>query len=287
MARTNTVDSLDDLLAELGWLSYSQFGIERWDGLQLSNASDYIAEEVPVVLVYNNQPHVVMLTTPLDLEDFALGFSITENIVSNPGEVKSIRTVQRSKGIEIRIQIPDANFEKLHKFDRNLTGRTGCGLCGTKTLEKAMRKMSPVKQGLTVDAKALIKALNSMHELQFLNQVTGSVHGAAWFSPDHGVTCLREDLGRHNALDKLIGSLLKSKTNFEGGCLLVTSRASYEMVQKAVSVGITIMAAISAPTALAVRLADENGLTLLGFVRKERHVIYTHPHRVQYSSELA
>ena len=166
-----------------------------------------------------------------------------------------------------------------------MTGRTGCGLCGASTLEQAIRRPRPVGQGLPLDAALLGSAMAGMYQKQTLNQLTGAVHAAAWLDPLRGVTTVREDVGRHNALDKLIGSLAKANCNFEAGWLLVTSRASYEMVQKASSVGITLLAAISAPTGLAIQLAEECGLTLVGFTRNENHVIYTHPKRLQHNLE--
>lgn len=244
-----------------------------------------MAEEVPVVLVYNTQPHVVMLTTPLNLEDFALGFSLTEEIIHHPSELQSVRVFQRSKGVEVRMTIPETRFEQLHGKGKNMTGRTGCGLCGASTLEQAVRRPRPVSKGLPLDASLLSGAMADMHEKQTLNQLTGAVHAAAWLEPERGIVAVREDVGRHNALDKLIGSLAKAQCNFEGGWLLVTSRASYEMVQKASSVGITLLAAISAPTGLAIQLAEECGLTLIGFTRNDNHTIYTHPQRLQHYQE--
>lgn len=271
-----------DAISELGWSSYRNGNFDVWRGPTHQHKQDTVAEEVPVVLVYNTIPHVVMLTTPLNLEDFALGFSLTEGIIQHPVELQSIRVVQRSKGIEVRMTIPEQRFENMQGKGRNMTGRTGCGLCGASTLEQAIRRPNPVGAGLPLDAARLIAALHEMPNKQTLNQLTGAVHAAAWLDSDRGITTVREDVGRHNALDKLIGALAKAGCNFEAGWLLVTSRASYEMVQKAASVGITLLAAISAPTGLAIQLADECGLTLIGFARNDNHVIYTHPHRLQH-----
>jgi FdhD protein len=277
-----------EAVSELGWSSYRKATFDYWRGPVHYTKEDCVAEEVPVVLVYNTIPHVVMLTTPLNLEDFALGFSLTEEIVANPAELHSIRVVQRSKGVEVRMTIPEQRFEQLHGKGKNMTGRTGCGLCGATTLEQAIRPPRPVSEGLVLDAARLSGAMADMYQKQTLNQITGAVHAAGWLDPLRGVTTVREDVGRHNALDKLIGALAKSNTNFTGGWLLVTSRASYEMVQKAACVGITLLAAISAPTALAIQLAEECGLTLVGFTRNDNHVIYTHPHRLHhYQAETA
>ncbi|PPD32612.1 MAG: sulfurtransferase FdhD [Methylomonas sp.] len=272
-----------DVISELGWTSYRTGNFDVWRGSTHQHKQDSVAEEVPVVLVYNTHPHVVMLATPLNLEDFALGFSLTEGIIQHPGELEAIRVVQRSKGVEVRLTIPESRFEKIQGKGRNMTGRTGCGLCGATTLEQAIRHPKPVGNGLILSSERLLAALNEMPGKQTLNLMTGAVHAAAWLDPELGITTVREDVGRHNALDKLIGSLAKSGCNFDKGWLLVTSRASYEMVQKAASAGITLMAAISAPTGLAIQLAEECGLTLIGFARNDNHVIYTHPHRLQHS----
>ncbi|QPK63716.1 formate dehydrogenase accessory sulfurtransferase FdhD [Methylomonas sp. LL1] len=274
-----------DAISELGWSSYRKGHYDVWRGPAHQNKEDSVAEEVPVVLVYNTIPHVVMLATPLNLEDFALGFSLTEGIIPHPAELQSVRVVQRSKGVEVRMTIPEQRFENMHGKGRNMTGRTGCGLCGASTLEQAIRPPKPVGIGLPLDAELLANALREMPGKQILNQLTGAVHAAAWLDPDRGIIAVREDVGRHNALDKLIGSLAKAGCNFDAGWLLVTSRASYEMVQKAASVGITLLAAISAPTGLAIQLAEECGLTLIGFARNDNHVIYTHPHRLQHFQE--
>lgn len=273
-----------DAIGELGWASYRTGSFDVWRGPAHQHKEDSVAEEVPVVLVYNTIPHVVMLATPLNLEDFALGFSLTEGIIAHPAELQSVRVVQRSKGVEVRMSIPEQRFEAMHGKGRNMTGRTGCGLCGASTLEQAIRHPKPVGNGLALNAHQLSAALRDMPGLQTLNQLTGAVHAAAWLDSQRGISVLREDVGRHNALDKLIGSLAKNGCDFEAGWLLVTSRASYEMVQKAASVGITLLAAISAPTGLAIKLADECGLTLVGFARNDNHVIYTHPHRLQHQS---
>lgn len=278
---------MDEVSSELGWTSYRTGTFDSWRGSVHTSKQDYVAEEVPVVLVYNTIPHVVMLTTPLNLEDFALGFSLTEEIIGHASELQSVRVVQRSKGIEVRMTIPESRFEKLHGKGKNMTGRTGCGLCGASTLEQAIRHPQPVGQGLALNAGLLSSGFADMAQKQSLNLLTGAVHAAAWLHPERGVVAVREDVGRHNALDKLIGSLAKANCDFENGWLLVTSRASYEMVQKAASVGITLLAAISAPTALAIQLAEECGLTLIGFARHENHVIYTNPHRLQHYQESA
>lgn len=269
---------------ELGWPSYQQSTVERWKGNSYSRQLDYIAEEAPVSLIYNGMPHVVMLATPTDLEDFALGFSITEGIVQRADEVLSTRVYQRSNGIEVRIKITEQRFSCLADKGRNLTGRTGCGLCGSNNLDQAIRPTGSVSGSLTVPATELCNALAQLRERQTLNQLTGAVHAAAWVVPEQGIQHVREDVGRHNALDKLIGLLLRAGKNPADGFLIMTSRASYELVQKAATVGITLLAAISAPTGLAIRLAEDTGLTLVGFARNDQHVVYTHTERLTHTT---
>lgn len=281
MASGNAV--MRSLSLELGWPSYQQSTVERWQGSQHSLQQDYIAEEVPVSLVYNGVPHVVMLATPTNLEEFALGFSVTEGIIKDPSELLSARVYNRANGIEVYLQIPQQRFDCLADKGRNLTGRTGCGLCGASTLQQAIRQPNPVNGNLTLSASELFSALADIKQHQRLNQLTGSVHAAAWVVPGQGVVEIREDVGRHNALDKLIGLLLRSGKNLASGFVIVTSRASYELVQKAACVGITLLAAMSAPTGLAIRLADEAGLTLVGFARDDQHVVYTHPQRLTHT----
>lgn len=265
---------------ELGWPGYRHSTVERWRGGDHASQEDCIAEEAPIALMYNGEPHVVMLATPLDLEDFALGFSLTENILASPRELLSTRVYQRAEGIEVRMNIEPSRCETLPEKARNLTGRTGCGLCGAQTLKQAMRRPNPVGKGVALTAAELADALAGLREQQRLNCLTGAVHAAAWVVPGQGIRLVREDVGRHNALDKLIGALARKGADFGGGFVLVTSRASYEMVQKCATVGITCMAAISAPTGLAVRLAVDTGFTLIGFARDDNHVVYANPHRL-------
>lgn len=274
----------DEFLAsvlELGWSSYQPVSVERYKNGELLTVDDFVAEEVPVVLMYNGVSHVVMLTTPTNLEDFALGFSLTEGIITNVSELESVKVYQRSNGIEVQLKIPEVRFQCLAEKGRNLTGRTGCGLCGATTLKQAIKPPRFVSSDLKITATQLTNALQNISDYQKLNQITGAIHAVAWVEPKKGIVELREDVGRHNALDKLIGALLKRNTDFKAGFMITTSRASYEMVQKATAVGATILAAISAPTALAIRLAQESGLTLIGFARDETCVIYSHSQRFE------
>ncbi len=280
----NTANPATEPLAlGLGWSSYHQIPVERWRNGQCSIEQDYVAEEVPVALVYNGIPHVVMLATPTNLEDFALGFSITEGIIGNPKELLATRIYNRANGIEVQIKIPGHRFQCLADKGRNLTGRTGCGLCGAATLKQAVRTPAPVQTNLTVHADKVMAALAEIKGQQRINQLTGSVHAAAWAIPDTGIIAVREDVGRHNALDKLIGALLRTGKHPGTGFAVVTSRASYEMVQKTAFAGIGLLAAISAPTGLAIRLADQTAVTLVGFARADQHVVYSHPQRLIHS----
>jgi FdhD protein len=241
---------------------------------------DRIATEVPVALTYNRQSHVVMMATPSDLEDFATGFSITEGIVGDVSELKSIRSIPREGGVELAVTIGEADFDRLSTRRRNLAGRTGCGLCGAETIEQALRLPDPVGHSLAVTNAALQRAIGELERRQPLQAETGASHGAAWCGKDGGILQIREDVGRHNALDKLIGGLLRAGGDRRGGFVLVSSRASYEMVYKTAAAGIELIAAVSAPTALAVEFAERTGVTLVGFARPGRHNIYSFGNRI-------
>jgi FdhD protein len=241
---------------------------------------DLVAEEIPVALVYNGVSHAVMMASPADLEDFALGFSLSEGILQHRNQLYECEVVERADGIALELKIATECFVRLKEQRRNLTGRTGCGLCGAETLQQAIRHPAPVGRGLDFTVAALYAGFDAMAELQVLQHATGATHGAAWLNADGEVTLVREDVGRHNAFDKLIGALTARGDNAAHGVALITSRASYEMVQKAATVGITSLAAISAPTALAIRLAQQTSVTLVGFVRQRSHVVYANGHRL-------
>ena len=262
------------------YATLAQVEVVKWGGAGGQRCIDNVAEEVPVALEYNGISHAVMLASPADLEDFALGFSLTEGIVECRDEIYECETTPGEDGIRVALRISAARFAALKEKRRNLTGRTGCGLCGTESLQHAIRTPSPVMSGAVFSAQTLHEALIDMQRKQDLQLRTGATHAAAWVGPDGGIHALREDVGRHNALDKLIGCMAAQDIDFGAGAALVTSRASYEMVQKAALAGIGIMVAVSAPTALAVRLAEECGLTLIGFMREQGHVVYTHPDRL-------
>src|SRR5450830_1874557 len=255
--------------------------VEKWRDGECELLTDVVAEEVPVALEYNGISHAVMMATPADLEDFALGFSLTEGIIASASELYECEVVMAAEGMQVQMRIATERFAVLKEKRRNLTGRTGCGLCGAETLEQAVRHPAAVHaDALRFSAETLHVALEAMQAQQELQKQTGATHAAAWLGRDGNIKLVREDVGRHNALDKLIGALAEDKQDFSSGAVIITSRASYEMVQKAATVGIGFIAAISAPTALAIRLAKETDVTLIGFVRGQGHVVYAGPHRL-------
>lgn len=234
-----------------------------------------VAEEVPVAMVYNGISHAVMLATPADLEDFGVGFSLAEGIVARASEIHDIDTAHHVDGIEVRMRVSNRAFEALKARRRSLAGRTGCGLCGVDSLGQVAREVKPVAARPSVDETAIHRAFVALGDGQALHALTGSVHAAAWSRADGTLFAVREDVGRHNALDKLIGAVALAELDTAQGFAVVTSRASYEMVLKLASVGGGLLAAISAPTGLAIDLAGRAGITLCGFVRDGRMAIYT------------
>ncbi len=255
--------------------------IERWSGGALSHTTDLVAEEMPVALVYHDVPHVVMLATPADLEDYGVGFTLSEGLVERAEEIRGVEVTCGALSADVHISVAWERFTQLLQRRRNLAGRTGCGLCGAESAADAIRECGPVPDGVSVTSAALHAAIAELSGRQPINARTGSVHAAAWVVPGEGIKVVREDVGRHNALDKAIGALSRERTDFAAGYMLITSRASYEMVQKCATVGISLLVALSAPTAFAVRLAQRSGLTLVAFARADQHVVYAHPHRVK------
>ena len=252
----------------------------RVDGDATAAGETALATEVPVALVYNGQPHAVMMCTPADLEDFAVGFSLTEGIVARAGEIARCDVVRYGRGIELQLEIPAGVAEGLASRGRAIAGRTGCGLCGVEAIADALREPPAVRSGSTFRRDALYAAGDSLARHQPLNDDTRTVHAAGWFHPSGEPGIVREDVGRHNAVDKVIGALARAGTNAAAGFLVVTSRASYELVQKAAVAGIPLLAAVSRPTALAVHLAQDAGITLVGLLRGRSANIHTHPARI-------
>ena len=259
----------------------AEVAIERWTRGNIARTTDQVAEECPVALVYHDVPHVVMLATPADLEDYAVGFTLSEGLVARADEIRGIEVVHGEVAADVKITVAWERFTQLLQRRRNLAGRTGCGLCGAETAADAIREPPPLPAGVSISAAELHAAIAALGELQPINARTGSVHAAAWVEPGSGIRLVREDVGRHNALDKTIGALARAEADFAAGYMLITSRASYEMVQKCATVGITLLVALSAPTAFAVRLAQRCGLTLVAFARAEQHVVYAHPQRLK------
>ena len=254
--------------------------VRRLRGASERVLDDHIAEEVPVAFIYNDEPFAVMMATPADLPDFATGFALSEGIVETPGDIAIEGIDQLIEGIQVRLRIPDARAQALADRRRSMSGRSGCGVCGSELLEAAMRWPAPVSADPRVTVPALRRALGELQSAQAINARTGATHAAGWAALDGSLHLAREDVGRHNALDKLIGAMHAAGHDPAAGFLVVTSRASYEMAMKAASVGIGLMAAVSAPTALASSLADRANLTLIGFARADGHAVYTHPHRL-------
>jgi FdhD protein len=243
-------------------------------------ASAVVAEEVPVALVYNGRPYVVVMATPADLEDLAVGFSVTEGIVAGARDLRGVEVVRASHGIEVQMEVSSTDAERLSDRARGLVARTGCGLCGVETIGDALRVPAVVDNTLFVAPDALWKAASELSRRQTINNETSTVHGAGWATADGEVHVVREDVGRHNALDKVLGALGRDGRAANGGFVVVTSRASYEMVQKAAMCGVELLAAISRPTGLAIRFAEAANVTLAALVRGESGNVYCHPHRI-------
>ena len=285
----------------------SEVSVTRWRNGVVSQTTDKVAEEVPIAMIYNGISHAVMLATPQDLEDFALGFSLSEGILQSKSELYDVEIVAQNNGIELKMEVASEAFAKLKDRRRNLTGRTGCGLCGAESLQDALRLDSVdaravKKYGLqasinapygaspqkTIQASSIQAAFHAMQIQQILQQATGATHACAWvntvvsaeLNASGEVQVVREDVGRHNAMDKLIGALAKNPPK-DDGFVLTSSRASVEMVQKVALAGYDVLAAISAPTGLAIRVAQQFGVTLVGFLRDNQFVIYANPQRIQ------
>jgi FdhD protein len=239
-----------------------------------------IAEEVPVALVYNGRSHVVVMATPSHLEDLAVGFSLTESIVEDASRVERVEVVKASHGIELQIQIPAAHAELLEQRTRGLVARTGCGLCGVETIKEAMRVPVRVADSLSIGAEALWRAGEQLAEQQTLNNHTNAVHAAAWATRGGDLNIVREDVGRHNALDKVLGAITRDGRMASAGFVVVTSRASYEMVQKAATCSVELIAAVSRPTGLAIRFAQASGVTLVGLLRGRTANVYSRRDRI-------
>jgi len=251
-----------------------------WRASGYARGERAIPEETAVAFTYNTASYAVMMATPQDLEDFAVGFSLTEGVISSVDAIESVEIVEEEIGIELRIWLKSPDAAEFLTRRRKMAGPTGCGLCGIESLTEAMRPPPRVHEGLSVTPAEIMSAIESLFPLQALNRETRAVHGAGFFDPDRGLVAVREDVGRHNALDKLAGALAREGANAAKGIVVLTSRVSVEMVQKAAAMGAPLMVAVSAPTALAVRMADAAGITLAAIARADGFEIFTHARRI-------
>lgn len=268
-------------LAGLGYASVSSDQpLVRITGERAVRGSACVAEEIPIALVYNGRPYVVVMGTPADLEDLAVGFSLTEGIVERTAAVERIEVVRASHGIELQIQIPVDDSAKLEERARGMAARTGCGLCGIERIGDVLRLPAGVARSLSIARGALWRSSAELSRAQTINNDTSTVHAAGWSTPDGVLRVAREDIGRHNALDKVLGALARGGAAASDGFVVVTSRASYEMVQKAAICGVELLAAISRPTGLAIRFAESAGVTLVGLLRGDTANVYTHSERI-------
>lgn len=254
----------------------SRFGL----GHEPLTQVETVATECPVALVYNGVSHAVMMASPTDLEDMGRGFTLAEGIVADPAEIASVEVLDMVLGFEIRVEIPADRAAALDERRRSMVGGSACGLCGVISLDRAIRPLPRAKVGPQASADAIRAGLAAMPGLQALHRQTGAVHAAAMASPDGEILLLREDVGRHNALDKLVGAAIAAGLDPTWSVLLLTSRCSAEMIQKAATAGFITVATISAPTSLAIALAEEADLTLIAFARGDKFTAYTRPDRI-------
>jgi FdhD protein len=239
-----------------------------------------IPEETAIALTYNGGTYAVMMGTPQDLENFAVGFSLSEGIVRSPDEIDSLDVVELDDGIELRMWLAPEVAALLNERRRHLAGPTGCGICGIDSIAEAVRPAAIVPRGRMFSPFEIMTAMQGIAPLQTMNIETRAVHAAAFWTPLRGIVSLREDVGRHNALDKLAGAMAQEKISAGDGMVLLTSRVSVEMVQKTAAIGAPLMVAVSAPTALAIRMADAAGITLVAIARADGFEIFTHPERI-------
>lgn len=262
---------------------------EIWrDGIA-SGGTRLIPEETPLALTYNGGTYAVMMGTPQNLEDFAVGFSVSEGIVRSADDIRSLEVIRLDDGIELRMWLAAEDAARISARRRHVAGPTGCGICGVESIAEAVRPASVVPAGQTFTPEQIMTAMQAIAPLQSINLQTRAVHAAGFWSPAGGIVALREDVGRHNALDKLAGALARSRTNARGGMVLLTSRVSVEMVQKTAAIGAPMMVAVSAPTALAVRTAEAAGITLIAIARQDGFEVFSHGERIvsRHPTEVA
>ncbi|MEI9989211.1 MAG: formate dehydrogenase accessory sulfurtransferase FdhD [Rhizomicrobium sp.] len=247
-----------------------------------------LPQETPVAFTYGHQTHAVMLATPADLEDFAVGFSFTEQIIDDPIEIEELEIVDLPNGIELRMSLAGERAAEVEGRRRHMAGPAGCGLCGIESLEAATAPPPAVRAELQVETAEIFRALATLREHQPINDETRGVHAAGFWSPSsHRFVAVREDVGRHNALDKLIGALLRADIAASDGFIVLTSRVSIELVQKTAKIGCPVLVAISVPTALALKTAEAANITLAAIARDDSFEIFTHPQRIRTAAHVA
>lgn len=273
----------------------AELPVRRWPAAptpQGATLTDQVAEEAPVAIEFAGRPHVVMLATPTDLEDLATGFVLSEQLAAGPDEILGVQVVAGAADralheplATVQVDLPSARLAEVFRRKRNLSARSGCGLCGVETADAWVRESHARGAEWRLSSADLHAALAALEAAQSAGRLTGGLHAAGWALPGsgegRGLRLAREDVGRHNALDKVLGAVVRSGQQPGAGYLLTTSRASFELVQKGLAMGVGLLAAVSAPSALAVRAAAAGGMTLVGFARPGRHVIYTHPERME------
>ena len=252
-----------------------------WRGQSPMRSTRNLPAEVPVAFVYDGGTEAVMMATPADLEDFAIGFSLNDGVIAAREEITELGIVEVERGIELRMTLTHRNRETLVSRRRHRAGPVGCGLCGVESIAEAVPPLPLVRAHLALTSDEIVGAMRAMAPLQKLNAETHAAHAAGFYVPGEGIVVLREDVGRHNALDKLTGALARMGRKASGGAILMTSRVSVELVQKAATMGVPVLAAISAPTALALREAQAAGITVVGIVRDDGLEVFTHTERIR------
>ena len=264
---------------KLSTTEYSSLPVYRIRRGEAGDFEDQLIEETPVALVYNGISHAVLMSVCTNLEDLAVGFSLSEGIIDSYRDIRDMDVVPGCSGYEVQIEVSPRCFQRLKMKRRSMAGRTGCGVCGAEELDHVVREQAAVGSQLSISPSVVEQAFKALEEQQLLNKATGAAHAAAYITPQGEIVVVREDAGRHIALDKLIGHMARNE--LQGGAILVTSRASFEMVQKTVSAGIEALFAISAVTRMARDLAEESNLTLAGYCRPGKMSVYTHPQRLK------
>lgn len=273
----------DDTINALPAPAVSVPALARRGGVSFATTR-VVPDEQAVAFTYNGSTHAVMMATPADLEDFAIGFALTEGLIEDRNEIENLEIMPTPLGIEARVWLKGDRADAYAKRRRSMAGPTGCGLCGIESLEAAMRPLPHVTADLKVSPQAIVAAMASLDPAQTLNDQTHAVHGAAFWTEREGLVALREDVGRHNALDKLVGALVRAGRTAADGLLLMTSRVSIELIQKAARLNAPVLVAVSAPTAAAIRLADEAGITLVAVARRQDFEVFTHSERLSETS---